>query len=78
MSNADETAAAVADIASLSKPEKEAAEPAIAGAVADVDAPAPKELREDQIENAVAFLAHPKVTTRLAAHTTKSDARKRK
>ncbi|KAK9826884.1 hypothetical protein WJX81_004333 [Elliptochloris bilobata] len=38
-----------------------ASEQAIAGAVADMDAPPPQELREDQIENAIAFLAHPKV-----------------
>ncbi len=38
-----------------------AQEQAVAGAVADVDAPPPQELREDQIENAVSFLAHPKV-----------------
>lgn len=38
-----------------------AQEQAVAGAVADVDAPPPQELREDQIGNAVSFLAHPKV-----------------
>jgi len=61
---ATEDEAAVAGIATPSKPDKEeekATEQTVADAVADVDAPAPQELREEQIENAIAFLAHPKV-----------------
>ena len=50
------------------EPEPTATEQAIAGAVADVDAPPPRELREDQIENAVSFLAHPKVSLSYAQH----------
>ena len=62
MASGDETA--VAGIATPSMPDKEegkAAEQTVADAVADVDAPVPQELREEQIENAIAFLAHPKV-----------------
>ena len=61
---ATEDEAAVAGIATPSKPDKEeekATEQTVADAVADVDAPAPQEPREEQIENAIAFLAHPKV-----------------
>ena len=54
-------AAAGVDAITEPEPEPTASEQAIAGAVADVDAPPPRELREDQIENAVSFLAHPKV-----------------
>jgi cell division protein FtsN len=67
MASEDETA--VAGISTPSKPdmeEEKATEQTVADAVADVDAPAPQELREEQIENAVAFLAHPKVARPLS------------